>query len=107
MKIISPLNVQLLVADNNATLIDIREKYELDICKVCQIKGMHIPMGEVLNKIEDFPKDKEIILMCKTGQRAEALANFLEVEHNYSNIGIMKNGIMGWIEEVETHLEEY
>ncbi len=107
MKFISPLEVQQLVSDNNATLIDVREKYERDICKVCKIEGVHIPMSEVPSKIQKFPKDKSIILMCKTGKRAEALGNLLEVDYNVKNISIMENGILGWIEKIESHLEMY
>ena len=34
--------------------------------------------------------------MCKTGQRATALANLLECEKGYKNIRVMDGGITGW-----------
>ncbi len=107
MKFIPPLEVQKLVANNNATLIDIREKYERDICKVCKIEGVHIPMAEVPYKINELTEENQFILMCKTGKRAEALGNVLEVDYNFTNIAVMENGIMGWIAEVESNLESY
>lgn len=107
MEFISPLEVQKLVANKDAILIDIREKYELDICKVCKIEGIHIPMGKVIHELEGFSKDKAIVLMCRSGKRAEALANFLEIDHEFENISVMENGILGWIEQVENQLETY
>ncbi len=107
MRILTPKEVQNSVSLKKAYLLDIREKYERDICKLCTLDALHIPMGEVVSKINELPKEKDLILMCKTGKRAEAMANFLEVDHNFSNLAIMKDGIMGWIEEIESNLERY
>ena len=41
----------------------------------------------------------QVILMCQSGRRAEALANFMETEFNAGNICILEGGINAWIEQ--------
>ena len=86
------------------TIIDVREPYERAICS---IDSIHIPMGEIETKYAEIPADKAVVILCKSGRRAEAVANYLEKEHDYKNISVLTGGIIAWIEEVDTHLESY
>ena len=80
----------------NLFLLDIRENYERE---AASIPSKHIPMAEVCGHLNDFPSDQQIILMCNSGKRAEALANLLETEFNQSNLVVLKGGIAAWIEQ--------
>jgi len=66
------------IKNPNATLIDIREPYELEIDG--SVEGaINIPMGEVpdkLEKIKDMPKP--IVIFCRSGGRASSTLNFLK-----------------------------
>jgi adenylyltransferase/sulfurtransferase len=104
MQFISTNQLKDGVSSGKYTVIDVREPYERAICS---INSLHIPMGEIETKYVEIPKDKDIVILCKSGRRAEAVAHYLEKEHNYKNISVLSGGIIAWIEEVDTHLESY
>lgn len=86
------------------TLLDVREDYEREIC---EIGGLHIPMGEIVTRINEVPKDCLIVVMCRSGKRAESVANLLISDLNYSNVVILEGGILAWIEQIDNQLETY
>jgi len=65
------------IKNPNATLIDIREPYELEIDG--SVNGaVNIPMGEIpekIGEIKDMPKP--IVVFCRSGGRASSTLNFL------------------------------
>jgi rhodanese-related sulfurtransferase len=95
MKMLSPKAVlQALNDPENCCLIDIREPYELLNCK---IDCPSIPMAEFAAAYPTLKHYKQVVLMCQSGKRAEALANFIETEFNATNICILEGGINAWI----------
>ena len=93
-----------LKAGEDLVILDIREDYELEICK---IESLHIPMAEVVDRIQELPVNKEIVILCRSGQRAEALGNILETDLNMNSICILEGGIMAWRDAVNPELEAY
>lgn len=85
-------------------VIDVREPYEVDICR---IESIHIPMAEVPERLNDIPVEGEVVIMCKSGKRALAVANLLESDHGRQNVVILDGGIMAWIEQIDNQLEVY
>jgi sulfur-carrier protein adenylyltransferase/sulfurtransferase len=105
MNFITVKELQDMIAQGNRPyILDIREPYEFEICS---IKSVHIPMGEVNTKVNEIPRNEKVVVMCKSGNRAQALTNFLEKEHSFTNLEVLEGGILAWIEEVDTHLEAY
>jgi len=82
-------------------IIDIREQYEYE---VANIGSKHIPMGEICDRINEIPSDKTNVIMCRSGKRAEAVANILSTDFNRSNVVILEGGILAWKENVEPTL---
>ena len=89
--------------NNNSSyeIIDVRESYEYEICN---IGSKHIPMAEVCLRLNEFSENKNIVIMCRTGKRAEAIANLLEKEYHMTNVFILAGGILSWKEEVNNNL---
>ena len=105
MKFRTPEEInQQIIGGSEVYLLDIRETYELSICK---INSVHIPMADVVSRIGELPTSDEIVVLCKTGQRAEALCNVLEMEFNMTNTAVLEGGIMGWREKINSELEAY
>ncbi|MFT5779410.1 MAG: rhodanese-related sulfurtransferase [Crocinitomicaceae bacterium] len=92
------------VQSGEAIILDVRETYELEICA---IEALNIPMAEVADRLEEIPCDKGIIVMCKSGKRAEAVANMLITDCDRTNVTVLEGGILSWIEKIATHLETY
>ena len=84
MRIISALELNdAMQKGQEFEIVDVREPYEYD---ACNIGSLHIPMGEICNRIADLPKNKNIVIMCRSGKRAEAVANILMTDYSISNV---------------------
>lgn len=105
MQWITPRDLQIAISESDSWIIlDIREGYELEICSIA---ATHIPMAEIAERHTELDKSKNIVVMCKTGKRAEAVANLMECDYGFSNIYMLDGGIMNWIAEIDTQLETY
>lgn len=102
MELISPENCKEAIEKNEALILDVRENYEYSNCN---IGFLHIPMGEINERINEIPYDKKIIIMCQSGKRAEAVANLLETEYEIQPIFIMDGGIIAWKEKIDQTLQ--
>lgn len=104
MKYITPLEYKERENSEDLVLLDVREPYELDICS---IGGLHIPMGDVAGRISEIDQNKEVIVLCRSGKRAESVANLLVADFSFPNISVFKGGILAWIDQVDNSLEAY
>ena len=76
-------------------LLDVREPDEY---AAGHIPGITlIPMGEVAARLAELPRDKEIIVTCRTGNRSGQVADLLR-EQGFSNVHNMTGGIVAWQE---------
>jgi NADPH-dependent 2,4-dienoyl-CoA reductase/sulfur reductase-like enzyme/rhodanese-related sulfurtransferase len=56
------------LVENNAYIIDVREKYEYEDG---HIKGaVNIPLSELRKRTNEIPKDKDVYIHCRSGQRS-------------------------------------
>lgn len=82
-------------------IVDIREDYEYE---EANIGSLHIPMGEIEDRIEELKTEKTIAILCRSGRRAEAVSNLLENDFKMTNVCIVDGGILAWKEEVDSSL---
>ena len=76
-------------------LIDVREPDEY---AAGHIPGITlIPMGEVASRLAELPRDKEIIVTCRTGNRSGQVADLLR-QQGFTNVHTMSGGIVAWDE---------
>lgn len=104
MKYCSVEEVKKEVDLGRMLIIDVREPYEREICS---IDALQIPMGEICSRLSEIPTNKTIAILCKSGKRAEAVANLLSVDYNFTDIVVVEGGMLAWIEKVANHLEVY
>lgn len=105
MQVISPVQLKNAQTESQDFLVlDVREAYETQICS---IPSMHIPMAEIETRQNEIPKDKKLVVMCRTGKRAEAVANYMECALKFDNIYLLEGGILNWIETIDPQLESY
>lgn len=91
--------------DRNADfqLIDVREEQELEICN---LGGDSIPMGDIMDNLDKISKTKQVILLCKRGNRSGAICQVLEAE-GFTNIYNLKGGILAWSDEIDPTIAKY
>lgn len=102
MRSISAKDLQTALENGSHVIIDVREPYEYI---ACNIGSKHIPMGEICSRKNELPNDKNIVIMCRSGKRAEAVANILVSDHGMTNIVILEGGITAWKEQIDPSLD--
>jgi adenylyltransferase/sulfurtransferase len=98
MKEITPAQLKELI-DSKADfqLVDVREEYEY---ADANINGKLIPMGEVMDRLAEIPRDKQVVMHCRSGKRSAGVINALETQHGFTNLYNLKGGILAYIEEI-------
>ena len=104
MNFISVVDLKEIINQPDCLVVDIRELYEREICA---IPSIHIPMNEIGTSDIQNSNSKKIVLLCKSGRRAEVVANFLEREKGHSDLYVVEGGILAWIENIDNTLETY
>lgn len=101
MLLISPQECQIGINNNQIEIIDIRELYEFE---VANISCKHIPMADFTARISELDRTKTV-LMCRSGKRAEALANLITTEGLINEVFVMNGGILAWIETIDSSIK--
>jgi rhodanese-related sulfurtransferase len=86
----------LLQSDPNLLLIDVRTPDELTgpLGRIPQSRN--VPMEELEKNPEQFPRDKTLVLICRSGHRTLKAANLL-AEHGYVVYSV-DGGMQSWRE---------
>lgn len=96
--------VQEMVKRKDVLMLDVREHTEIQICHV--ENAMHVPMGEIPNKLDDLPKNKDLIVFCHMGVRSRQVMNYLR-RNGFSRAFNLKGGIDRWSVEVDPQIQRY
>ena len=97
------LELKKMLKNNEVVLLDVREPYEIEICKV---KGsLFIPMNEIPQNIEQLEKDKRYAVICHSGVRSLYVSNYLN-SLGYSTLNVI-GGIESWATDVDKNMKRY
>lgn len=78
-----------------ALIVDVRNKDEVAEVTFDVPNYINIPLNELGNRINEIPKDKEIIMVCRSGERSLKTTYFL-MNAGYENVYNMRDGIIKW-----------
>ena len=76
-------------------LIDVREQYEYD---EVNMGAFHIPMGEIMDRMDEISRDKKVVIHCRSGARSANVIGFLETQ-GFDNLYNLDGGILAWVAE--------
>jgi adenylyltransferase/sulfurtransferase len=91
-------------ANEDFFLLDVREPNEFQIGRIPG--STLIPLGEVPQRVNEIPRDKEIVVHCKMGGRSAKAAAFLR-QHGYRNVKNLKGGILDWSDKIDPSIPKY
>jgi len=78
-----------------AMLVDVREANEYE---ESHIPGSHlVALSEFSDNYSSLPKDKPLIMQCRSGARSNRAAEFL-LANGYEDVVNMAGGILAWVE---------
>jgi sulfur-carrier protein adenylyltransferase/sulfurtransferase len=90
-------------AGEGVFLLDVREPYEYQIA---QIGGKLIPQNDVPQRLAEIPRDREIIIHCRSGARSQKIAEFLK-QSGYPQVANVAGGILAWSDEIDPKVQKY
>ncbi|HEV2892099.1 MAG TPA: rhodanese-like domain-containing protein [Frankiaceae bacterium] len=79
----------------DAYLLDVRED---DEWQAGHIEGAtHIPMSGLMGRVDEVPKDREVVVLCKVGGRSAQVTAFLR-QRGWDNVTNLDGGVVAWVE---------
>ncbi|HET7710597.1 MAG TPA: molybdopterin-synthase adenylyltransferase MoeB [Thermoanaerobaculia bacterium] len=87
-----------LARGDNLVLIDVREPVEWNAGHLGEAK--HIPMQSLPHRIDELPKDAEIVMICRSGARSARAQQFL-LANGFQRVKNLVTGMAGWKRDVD------
>ncbi|HUX44363.1 MAG TPA: molybdopterin-synthase adenylyltransferase MoeB [Terracidiphilus sp.] len=94
---------QRLDAGEQVQLLDVREAYEYQIAN---IGGTLIPLNEVPQRLAELDREREVVVMCRSGARSQRVAEFLQ-QAGYAKVANLSGGILAWSAEIDATVPQY
>lgn len=86
-------------------LIDVRSDAEYKQIRI-SFTNLQVPHEEILTKINEIPKDCDIILLCRSGMRSQMAAMYLSQSgYDSQRLYNFDGGIMAWSKHLPSDIE--
>ena len=95
---------QLLDRGENLMLVDVREPWEFEICRIAGAKL--IPMGTIPANLQALDTDDEVICYCHHGMRSLDVAVWLRGP-GVARAKSLAGGIDRWSAEIDARVPRY
>src|SRR5262245_33681041 len=91
-------------AGQTPVVLDVREAFELGIAAF-PMHVLHMPMGSLLARHSELPKDVPIVCACRSGSRSAQVAHFLR-QRGYDAVNL-EGGILAWARNIDPTVQQY
>ncbi|HXD88735.1 MAG TPA: molybdopterin-synthase adenylyltransferase MoeB [Urbifossiella sp.] len=91
-------------AGENLFVLDVRNPNEFQICRIPGT--VLVPLPELPSRFAEVPRDREVIVHCKSGMRSAKAIEFLKGQ-GYSKLANLTGGILAWAEKVDPGMPRY
>lgn len=88
---IIPVNIACEMKDADKKYLDVREEFEQP--KVDSGNVIHIPLGDLKDRIEEIPQQEEVLVFCQSGKRSRKAVEMLERDFGFQNLRNVEGGI--------------
>ena len=82
-------------------LIDVREPYEWDVGHL--ERARHIPMQQIPRRLDDIPRDAEVVMICRSGARSGQVQAWLR-QQGFTKVRNLIGGMQRWAREVDSSI---
>ena len=101
---ITPADAAIRLANGEIDIVDVREPHELQIAKYPKVTA--IPLGQLADHIADLPRDRDLVLACRSGVRSAKAVQQLQAA-GFTRVSNLAGGILRWIDEVDPSQPKY
>ncbi len=104
---ISPQEAKTNAINGNFLIIDVREDREINYTNLSlvSVPFTHIKMSEIVRRINELPKNKQLAILCHTGSRSGQVTRYLR-QQGFNAVNIV-GGIENWARTVDPSLPRY
>lgn len=88
------VNQAYQMRQEGAFILDVREPSEWNEKHIPD--STLIPLGELSSRVDELPKDQEIVVICRSGNRSQTGRDIL-LNAGFENVTSMAGGINDWI----------
>ena len=81
-------------------LVDVREPWEWQVGNLAPQGALLIPLGELMDRLHDVPRDRPVVFVCRSGQRSLTAARRV-MEEGFTTVYNLKGGMLAWAREVD------
>ena len=85
------------------TLLDVREDWEVGVANVAGT--IHIPMGQVADRLAELDRSTEIVVLCRSGRRSLDVAKLLQGQ-GFNSLNLT-GGILAWSRDIDPSIPTY
>jgi adenylyltransferase/sulfurtransferase len=96
---------QRLDNGDDIQIVDVREDNEVAIGRIPN--SIHIPLGQVLSRMNEIDPNRETVVHCKMGGRSARAIDALQRSGFQGKLINLKGGIIGWSNEVDPSVPKY
>ncbi|HSW30658.1 MAG TPA: molybdopterin-synthase adenylyltransferase MoeB [Longimicrobiales bacterium] len=98
---LEPVRVlRLLGGDTPPTLVDVREQREWQVGSLGSRGALLVPLAELAGRMAEIPRDRAVVLYCRSGQRSLTAARHL-LEAGYAEVYNLQGGLLAWARDVD------
>ncbi|MGM0827802.1 MAG: sulfurtransferase TusA family protein [Bacillota bacterium] len=90
------------LGNENIVVLDVREKAEYAFKHIPG--SISMPLGELETRVDELNKDKDIYVVCRTGNRSDMAAQLL-AEKGFTNVINVVPGMSDWTGDVESNVK--
>jgi adenylyltransferase/sulfurtransferase len=81
-------------------LLDVREPWEWSVGNLGSFGARLVPLGELEDRLGELPRDRPIVVYCKSRQRSHTAARVL-MERGFDSVENLEGGLEAWARDVE------
>jgi adenylyltransferase/sulfurtransferase len=96
---------QKLERGEDVQIIDVREPAEYAVARIPN--SIHIPLGQILNRMSEIDPTRETVVHCKMGGRSARAIEALTRAGFPGRLSNLKGGIIAWSNEVDPSVPKY
>ena len=94
---------ELMISKTNFILLDVRTHQETEIAS---LGGIHIPLDELHNRINELDQESHIVIYCHHGIRSLAAVGILQ-SNGFNQVQHLKGGIDAWSDIIDCSIRKY
>ncbi len=79
-----------------ALIVDVRDDDEYAEAHVAG--AVHIPLPDIESRVSEIPKDRDVLLFCRSGRRSGKAQDLLIDMYDFRYVYNVEGGIVAWAE---------